>query len=77
MMQFNQNLLKAYYVRSTFTYRNPSKQCKWERISMRMNESVYNFIIKKQEIYTTPEIFKQKSGKENCLQLKNNLYVDG
>lgn len=44
---------------------------------MRMNESVYNFIIKKQEIYTTPEIFKQKSGKENCLQLKNNLYVDG
>lgn len=30
---------------------------------MRMNESVHNFIIKEQEKYTRPEIFKQKSGK--------------
>ena len=43
---------------------------------MRMNESVYNCIIKKQEIHTTPEILKQKSGNENHLQLKNYLYVD-
>lgn len=27
---------------------------------MRMNESTYNFVIKKQKIYTRPEIFKQK-----------------